>query len=177
MKRLVFRGVFVDIILWPAVIAACLLALGVDAVSVRGPSMEPVLRDGETAFVNRFAYGLQLPVGSGYTVSWDMPSPGDIVVFRHPTDGRMTVKRNALAPGTPVRFENGRLYAAGHSWRVSPEVRRQLAAGERIPEDHVFLVGTNPAASTDSRDFGVLPVSDIYGRVVTLSGIRGMIAE
>jgi signal peptidase I len=166
MKHLVSRNRSVDIILWPSLLAALLLLLGFDAVAVQGPSMEPVLQDRQTVFVNRLAYGLRMPGRLGYILSWDEPSPGDLVVFRHPAGGHLAVKRCLLGPGEPVRVTRDRLYAQERSFRVTPPVVRQLEGRDRVPAGHVFVIGENPAASSDSRDFGLLPISEIHGRVL-----------
>ena len=167
MKHLLSRRSSVDIILWPSVLALGALLLGFDALTIRGPSMEPSLRDGQTVFVNRLAYGLRGPGEMGYIVSWETPLPGHLVVFRHPSSGRPAVKRCLLRPGDVVRATRDRLYTAdGRSLRITSELSRQLQGRTEIPEGFVFLLGENPAASSDSRDFGLLPVSEVFGRVI-----------
>lgn len=37
---------------------------------------------------------------------------------------------------------------------------------ERIEGQQVYLLGDNPAASTDSRDFGLVPISSVVARVL-----------
>jgi signal peptidase I len=166
VKRLLSRSRSVDIILWPTLLAAVLLFVGFDAISVNGPSMEPELSHRQTVFVNRLAYGLRAPAGMGYIVSWKAPRPGELVVFRHPTGGDLAVKRCLLAPGDPVRVTRDRLHADGGSFRVTPPVVMQLEGRSAIPPGYVFVLGENLAASSDSRDFGLLPISEIYGRVI-----------
>lgn len=167
MKQLLSRHTTVDIILWPTVIALAALLLGFDAVSVRGPSMEPLLSDGQTVFVNRLAYGLRGPGEMGYIVPWGTPLPGHLLVFRHPNGGRLAVKRCLLGPGDAVRATPDRLHIAdGRSFRITSELSLQLEGRTEIPGGFVFLLGENLAASSDSRDFGLLPVSEVHGRVV-----------
>jgi signal peptidase I len=166
MKRFLSAHTSVHIVLWPSLLAALTLAITVDAVTVRGPSMEPALADNQTVFVNRLAYGLRLPAGMGYLVTWGTPRSGELVVFEHPRAGRLAVKRCLLAPGDAVRVTRERLYAEDDSWRVTPEIVSQLTGRDRIPEGYVFVLGENPAASSDSRDFGLVPMSVVHGRVL-----------
>ena len=167
MKHLLSRHTSVDIILWPTVLALAALLLGFDAVSVRGPSMEPSLRDGQTVFVNRLAYGLRGPGEMGYIIRWGAPLPGELVVFRHPNGGHLAVKRCLLAPGDAVRATPDRLYITdGRSFRITSDLSLQLDGRSEIPVDSVFLLGENLSASSDSRGFGLLPVSEVHGRVI-----------
>ena len=101
----------------------------------------------------------------GYIVSWGTPVAGEIVVFRHPSGGHLAVKRCILGPNTPVRVAQNRLHAGKQSFRVTPTVVGQLEGLSRIPEGYLFVVGENRASSSDSRDFGLLPVSAVHGRV------------
>ena len=49
-------------------------------------SMMPTLLDGDFIFVNKFTYGLRLPVINTEIVSLGEPARGDVVVFRLPSD-------------------------------------------------------------------------------------------
>lgn len=128
--------------------------------------MEPSLRDRQTVFVNRLAYGLKGPRDMGYVVVWGGPRPGDVLVFEHPYGGRLAVKRCLLVPGDEVRVTRQRLYADDHSWRITPEVRAQLGGRNKIPEGFVFVLGENLSASVDSRVYGLIPVARIHGKVL-----------
>lgn len=71
--------------------------------------------------------------------------PGDVVALDHPGHpGLVAVKRLAALPGDELEVD-GRLLAAG---------------------DGVLVLGDNPARSTDSREFGAVPVTAIRGRVI-----------
>ncbi len=56
--------------------------------------MLPVIPSGSMLVLNRVAYGLRLPWGSGYLITWNTPRTGDIVVFSSPV-GSVAVKRIA----------------------------------------------------------------------------------
>src|SRR5882672_619364 len=49
-------------------------------------SMMPTLLDGDFIFVNKYAYGLRLPVINYKVVPIGEPRRGDVIVFRLPSD-------------------------------------------------------------------------------------------
>jgi signal peptidase I len=68
-------------------------------------SMTPTLLTGDFIFVNKFAYGLRLPVLNNKIVELGEPERGDVVVFRLPADPRVNyVKRVVGLPGDVVDY-------------------------------------------------------------------------
>ena len=66
-------------------------------------SMMPGLVDGDFIFVNKFSYGLRLPVLNTKVVSIDEPTRGDVVVFRLPSSPSTNyIKRLVGLPGDHV---------------------------------------------------------------------------
>lgn len=77
-------------------------------------SMMPTLHDGDFILVNKFAYGLRLPVINKKIVDFGEPERGDVVVFRYPLDPSVNfIKRVVGLPGDRVRVENDRIYVNG----------------------------------------------------------------
>jgi len=123
---------------------------------VRGASMQPGIHDGDRILVEPWSFLLS-----------DV-SRGDVVVLRSPQDPDLDyIKRVVGLPGEEVVvgpagvFVNGeRLsepYAVGdHSGRVLTTV---------VEPGHVFVMGDNRPHSADSRDFGLVPMADLRGRV------------
>jgi signal peptidase I len=71
-------------------------------------SMEPTLLTGDFIFVNKFAYGLRLPVLNTKIVEIGEPERGDVIVFRLPTDPSVNyVKRVVGLPGDVVEYDPG----------------------------------------------------------------------
>src|SRR5499426_810884 len=63
-------------------------------------SMMPTLLDGDFIFVNKFAYGLRLPVLNTKILSIGEPKRGDVIVFRLPSDPSTNyIKRLIGLPG------------------------------------------------------------------------------
>jgi signal peptidase I len=77
-------------------------------------SMMPTLLDGDFIIVNKYAYGLRLPVLNTRFLPIGEPQRGDVVVFRYPRDPRINyIKRLVGLPGDRVVVKNDRLYVNG----------------------------------------------------------------
>ncbi|MDH5176517.1 MAG: signal peptidase I [Gammaproteobacteria bacterium] len=74
-------------------------------------SMMPTLLDGDFIFVNKFTYGLRLPVVNTEIVPMGEPQRGDVVVFRLPSDPSTNyIKRLVGLPGDHVVVREKRVY-------------------------------------------------------------------
>jgi signal peptidase I len=74
-------------------------------------SMMPTLQDGDFILVNKFRYGLRLPVTNTKILSLGEPKRGDVVVFRYPPDPAVNyIKRLAGLPGDRVRIVSDQIY-------------------------------------------------------------------
>ena len=99
-------------------------------------SMVPTLEVGDFILVNKFAYGLRLPVLGTKVVEIGEPRRGDVMVFIPPHDPRYFIKRVIGVPGDRVRYENKALYVNGE--RAGYELLREF-------EDHLpFARGPVP---------------------------------
>ena len=74
-------------------------------------SMMPTLLDGDFIFVNKFTYGLRLPVLNTEIVPLGEPQRGDVVVFRLPSDPSTNyIKRLVGLPGDRIIVRDKRVY-------------------------------------------------------------------
>jgi signal peptidase I len=74
-------------------------------------SMMPTLLAGDFIIVNKYAYGLRLPVLNNKFVDIGEPERGDVVVFRYPRDPSINyIKRLVGLPGDHVVVKDDRLY-------------------------------------------------------------------
>ena len=124
---------------------------------VDGPSMTPTLLNTQYILVNKADYYLHAP------------QRGDVIVFRYPKDtSRDFVKRVIGLPGDTVTitangvvsvdgvkldepYTNDLLnYYGPEKWTLAPE--------------QYFVLGDNRGDSSDSRDWGPVPKSDIIGK-------------
>jgi signal peptidase I len=77
-------------------------------------SMMPTLLDGDFIFVNKFTYGLRLPVLNTEVVPLGEPERGDVVVFRLPSDPATNyIKRLVGMPGDHVVVRDKLVYING----------------------------------------------------------------
>jgi signal peptidase I len=77
-------------------------------------SMMPTLLDGDFIFVNKFTYGLRLPVVNTEIVDLGEPQRGDVVVFRLPSDPSTNyIKRLVGLPGDHIVVREKRVYVNG----------------------------------------------------------------
>ncbi|MCF6301011.1 MAG: signal peptidase I [Proteobacteria bacterium] len=69
-------------------------------------SMMPTLLTGDFIYVNKFSYGLKMPVFHGTLIEIDQPERGDVVVFRFPEDQSIDyIKRVVGLPGDEVYYD------------------------------------------------------------------------
>jgi signal peptidase I len=77
-------------------------------------SMMPTLLDGDFIFVNKFAYGLRLPVIHQKIVSTGEPKRGDVIVFRLPSDPATNyIKRLVGLPGDHIEVRGRQVFVNG----------------------------------------------------------------
>jgi signal peptidase I len=73
-------------------------------------SMMPGLIDGDFIFVNKFAYGLRLPVVHSKVLSTGQPQRGDVIVFRLPRDPSVHyIKRLVGLPGDQISVRHNQV--------------------------------------------------------------------
>ena len=76
-------------------------------------SMIPTIKVGDFILVNKFAYGLRLPVIGTKIVDVAEPKRGEIMVFIPPHENKYYVKRVIGLPGDTIRYEDDELYVNG----------------------------------------------------------------
>lgn len=140
-------------------ISAFIIVFLYQPVKVEGTSMMPSLDDQERIFINKFVYRIE-PI-----------QRGDIVVFRYPRDPQKSfIKRVIGVAGDHVRIVDGRVYLNG-KMLVEDYVPR-IYRDDRsypdvvVPQDCYFVLGDHRSLSNDSRDFGPVDSTYIYGKAV-----------
>ena len=128
-------------------------------VKVEGTSMAPLISDQERIFINKFVYRFE-PIGRG-----------DVVVFWYPLDrSKSFIKRVVGLPGDMVDIRDGHVYINGQYLEepyVPPRYEDNSDFGpSRVPAGEYFVLGDHRISSNDSRIFGYVPASYIYGKAV-----------
>jgi signal peptidase I len=86
----------------------------VEPFKIPSGSMLPTLLIGDLILVNKFSYGVRLPVVHTKIIDVGSPQRGDVTVFRFPRDPSMDyIKRVVGLPGDKVSYENKRLRING----------------------------------------------------------------
>jgi signal peptidase I len=100
---------------FPVILAVFLLrSFLVEPFRIPSGSMLPTLLVGDFILVNKFGYGLRLPVINDKIVGIGTPKRGDVIVFRFPEDPSINyIKRVVGLPGDRVMYQDKRLYING----------------------------------------------------------------
>lgn len=94
----------------------------IEPFRIPSASMMPGLVDGDFIFVNKFAYGLRLPVLHTKVLSVGEPQRGDVIVFRLPSNpSEHLIKRLIGIPGDRVIVRNNRIFINGVRVAASPD--------------------------------------------------------
>ena len=111
--------------LFPVIIAVFLLrSFLFEPFKIPSGSMIPTLLVGDLILVNKFHYGLRLPVINVKLTEGNAPARGDVMVFRYPPKPSVDyIKRVVGLPGDTVAYLNKRLTING-----------QPVATESVPE-------------------------------------------
>jgi signal peptidase I len=106
-------------------------------------SMKDTLLIGDFLFVNKMAYGY-----SRHSCPFSMcpfsgrifggaPDRGDVVVFRHPVNGRTSSSGSSALPGDTVQMRDGILYINGDAAQLTAEARSRRPTNVRGPAGHL----------------------------------------
>ncbi len=100
---------------FPVILIVLLLrSFVVEPFRIPSGSMMPTLLNGDFILVNKFAYGLRLPVTHTKVLSVGEPRRGDVVVFRWPKNpSEDFIKRIVGLPGDTVRVQGNQLFIDG----------------------------------------------------------------
>lgn len=133
-------------------------AWGVEPVRVHHNSMQPKLHDGDALLIDKFSYLFR------------DPRVGEIVTVRLPDTGESVVKRVVAVGGDSIGIIDGVLTRNGLAVDDSYANRENMAGyfwgPIDVPKGQVFLMGDNRLESTDSRDYGPVPVDAVDGRLL-----------
>ncbi|MGA3372147.1 MAG: signal peptidase I [Terracidiphilus sp.] len=152
-------GMLLRDLLFSVVAAVLIVVFLFQQVRVEGTSMLPRLEDQDRLFINKFVYHIS------------SIERGDVVVFHYPRDPQKSyIKRVIALPGDHLRIDHGTVWINGKPLiepYVPEEFRDSVSMAEMVvPEDSYFMMGDHRCISSDSRTFGPVERSLIYGKAV-----------
>lgn len=168
----------------------------VEPFQIPSSSMVPTLLIGDYILVNKFTYGIRLPVIRTKVLDLNEPQRGDVMVFFPPhMNDTYFIKRVIGLPGDTVSYRNKQLYVNGEKlqlatagdsgpdprYRIEGETlegREHLMQVDRlrpaadftevVKPGHYFMMGDNRDNSSDSRVWGQVPEEDIVGKAFAI---------
>jgi signal peptidase I len=152
-------GLWIRDLLVSVVASVLIITFLYQPVRVEGTSMLPRLEDRDRLFINKFVYHVAA-IGRG-----------DVVVFHYPRDlEKSYIKRVIALPGDRLRIDRGQVWLNGQRLDenyVPYEYRDSRSMAEMVvPQDTYFMMGDHRSISSDSREFGPVERSLIYGKAV-----------
>ncbi len=100
---------------FPIILVVLLVrAFLVEPFRIPSGSMMPTLVAGDFILVNKFSYGIRLPVINKKIISLGSPKRGDVIVFRYPRDPSTDyIKRVVGLPGDQIEYHDKKVYING----------------------------------------------------------------
>lgn len=180
--------------LFPVLLAVLALrSFLVEPFQIPSTSMLPTLEVGDFIVVNKFYYGVRLPVLKTKIADFNLPERGDVMVFVPPHDSRYFIKRVVGLPGDRVVYRNKKLTVNGKMTDLKlmtqptpfTDVYEEKLDGSThlinldatghvregrwiVPQDHYFVMGDNRNVSEDSRYWGFVPSGNIVGKAFAI---------
>jgi signal peptidase I len=169
----------------------------VEPFQIPSSSMVPTLQVGDYILVNKFTYGIRLPVLRTKVISLNEPERGDVMVFFPPhMNDTYFIKRVIGLPGDKVSYHDKKISVNGQPLELEPVANSASApTNSRVAVEslgdvdhlmqvdnmrpardfsvvvkpgHYFMMGDNRDNSSDSRIWGQVPEEDIVGKAFAI---------
>ena len=169
----------------------------VEPFQIPSSSMVPTLEVGDYILVNKYTYGIRLPVIRTKVLALNNPQRGDVVVFFPPhMNDTYFIKRVVGLPGDTVEYRNKQIFVNGDGVEREPVAeqfaqsshnitgRESLGESEHLMQvdirrtssdfsvvvrpGHYFMMGDNRDNSSDSRVWGQVSERDIVGKAFAI---------
>lgn len=129
---------------------------------IKGNSMEPNFHNNEYILTDKISYRFR------------EPQRGEVIIFKAPGNPDVDyIKRIIGLAGDKVKVLNGKVYVndqqlpeayLAESTPLLPASSMQEGIPISVPEGELFAMGDNRPHSSDSREFGPIPISSIIGK-------------
>jgi signal peptidase I len=164
------------------IIIAILIALFIRtfiicAYKIPSRSMVPTLLVGDHILVNKFIYGIKIPLLRKTIIPIREPKRGEIVVFIFPNDrSKDFIKRVIGVGGDKIEIKNKKIFindeefkdfygvfSDSNIWPQSMQPRDNYGP-VTVPKNSIFVMGDNRDESLDSRFWGFVDLKDVEGK-------------
>ncbi|CAB1249257.1 signal peptidase I [Clostridium sp. WLY-B-L2] len=126
-------------------------------VEVVGDSMQPTLYSGEKLTADKNITQI---------------NRGDIIIFKSVDDNKVLIKRVVGLPGEKIRIQNEKIFINNKELaepylkeKMNSAMDKYLPVDMLIPIEVYYVMGDNRNNSNDSRNFGVVPMKSIIGKI------------
>ncbi len=166
---------YTEAILIALVLALFIRQFVVQAFKIPSGSMLPTLLVGDHILVNKFIYGIKMPVTGHILIPIEKPERNDIIVFKFPVNPSQDfIKRVVGMPGDTVEIRNKKVYINGKPLahdhgvfkdnHIMQEGPRDNFGPVTVPPHSVFVMGDNRDNSYDSRFWSFVDYTAIEGK-------------
>jgi signal peptidase I len=176
MGKKKFIKEYLEPIVIAVVIALFIRTFIIQAFKIPSSSMEPTLLVGDHLLVNKFIYGIKIPLTDIKLFQLKRPKRGEIIVFIYPRDrSKDFIKRVIGTEGEKVEVIRNKIYINdkliddrwGH-YHEESNWMKYLQPIEKfgpvlVPKDSLFVLGDNRDNSQDSRFWGFVNINAVRG--------------
>ncbi len=130
----------------------------VEPFKIPSSSMRPTLEVGDFILVNKFAYGIRLPIIEQKVIPIADPKRGDVVVFRYPVNPSQDfIKRVVGVGGDEVVYRDKHLTVNGKEWPLKADGTYSYLGGLRFETTERLTETVDTGSGTKVHDIAVNP--------------------
>lgn len=150
---------------WPVLAVVLVLrSFFFEPFNIPSDSMVPTLETGDFILVNKYQYGVRLPITNTKLIDIAEPERGQVFVFRYPENPKISyIKRVIGLPGDKIKLDQGNLYINGVKQEktfiknIGVNVKVESRAG--LP-DNITLQGKQYEMKIGEHKFNVNQISE-----------------
>ncbi|PKN20357.1 MAG: signal peptidase I [Deltaproteobacteria bacterium HGW-Deltaproteobacteria-6] len=172
---------YIEAIIIAILIAVVIRTFIIQAYKIPSRSMVPALLVGDHLLVNKFIYGVKIPVIRRILIPVTDPQKGDIIVFIYPHDrSKDYIKRVIGVSGDKIEIKNKNIFINDRPYKdafgiYSDHVTYPAMMQPRdnfgpvvVPKGSLFVMGDNRDESADSRFWGFVDLRDVEGKALVI---------
>ncbi|MEE9911069.1 MAG: signal peptidase I [Deltaproteobacteria bacterium] len=172
---------YIEAIIIAILIAVVIRTFIVQAYKIPSRSMVPALLVGDHLLVNKFIYGVKIPIIRRTIIPVTDPQRGEIIVFIYPKDrSKDYIKRVIGVAGDKIEIRNKSILINDRPYQdafgiysdntIYPAIvqPRDNFGPVIVPEGSLFVMGDNRDESADSRFWGFVNLKDVEGKALII---------